>query len=294
MRIIAFLGLFLATTWFTNNAVAQTSNNQQNDDNICGYMVALAEKARRIPTGLLLAIAQVESGRYKEGQTLSQPWPWTVSSAQTSNDDNFYQSQAQAVRVVENLQNDGITNIDVGCMQINLFYHGRGFASLQEAIDPINNVAYATEFLLYLYARFKDWGEAVKHYHSSDPNKNSYYLEKVLAAYQRIDNSPSNATLRALRAALNKPNKPPLPPSADGEELLAKNSADFAEDLRRRIDAFNADLDAAQDGEEYDYVEELRVWQEWQNVSNIGDIKGRDPDYYINLLDNHFKTAKTI
>ncbi len=292
MRIIAFLGFFLAITWLNpiaNNALAQNnSTNQQNDDNICGYMVALAEKARRIPTGLLLAIAQVESGRYKAGQTLATAWPWTVSSAQTRNNDNFYQTKAQAVGVIKNLQNDGITNIDVGCMQINLFYHGRGFASLQEAIDPINNVAYATEFLLYLFDRFDDWGEAVKHYHSSDPTKNIYYLEKVLAAYQRINTNPNNDTMKALRAALNRPNKPPLPPSADGEELLAKNSASFAEDLRNRINAFNADLDAEQDAQNRDYVEELRIWKEWQNVNNIGDIKGKDPDYYINLLDNNF------
>ena len=35
-------------------------------------MIALAEKARRIPTGLLLAIAQTESGRYQAGQTLAK------------------------------------------------------------------------------------------------------------------------------------------------------------------------------------------------------------------------------
>ncbi|MCH9853163.1 MAG: transglycosylase SLT domain-containing protein [Alphaproteobacteria bacterium] len=296
MRIMAFLGFFLAILWINpiaENALAQTnranSNNPQSDENICTYMVGLAEKARRIPSGLLLAIAQTESGRYRVAQTLSQPWPWTVSSAQTSNDDNFYQTKAQALNIIENLQNDGITNIDVGCMQINLFYHGRGFNSLQEAIDPINNVAYATEFLLYLFNRFDNWGEAVKHYHSSDPSKNNYYLEKVLTAYQRINTKPNNATLQELRIALNKPNNPPLPPSADSEELLAKNSADFAEDLRNRINAFNSNLDAEQNAQDRGYVEELRVWREWEKIDNLDDITGRDPDYYINLLDNDYK-----
>ncbi len=293
MRIIAFLGFFLAIMWLNpiaGNAFAQaSSNNQQNDDNICAYMVSLAEKTRRIPSGLLLAIAQVESGRYRVGQILSKPWPWTVSSAQTNNNDNFYQSKTQALDVIKNLQNDGVTNIDVGCMQVNLFYHGRGFGTLQEAIDPINNVAYATEFLLYLFNRFNDWGEAVKHYHSSDPAKNNYYLEKVLAAYQRINTEPNNIYLQELRAALNRPSTPPLPPSADGEELLAKNSFDFAEDLRKRINAFNADLDAEQDAQDRGYIEELRVWQEWQHAVDTGNISGKDPDYYINLLDNNFK-----
>ncbi len=278
-----------------NSAFAQPSTQaiidlQGGNDTICAYMISLAESARRIPTGLMLAIAQVESGRYTPGRPLAEPWPWTVSSAQAKERSKFYETQKESLNMIEDLQNDGITNIDVGCMQVNLFYHGRGFNSLAEAIDPINNVAYATEFLNLLFNRYENWGEAIKYYHSSDPTKNNYYLEKVTAAYQRINQDPSSSALRELRNALSKKNTPPLPPSADSEELLAKNAVDFAEELRRRISTLN-DEEADQQNADgaRGFTEELRIWDQWQSTSNVGNISGKDPDYYIDVLDNTFQ-----
>ncbi|HCF18886.1 MAG TPA: hypothetical protein DEV96_12760, partial [Rhodospirillum rubrum] len=55
---------------------------------------------------------------------------------------------------------------DVGCMQVNLRYHGGAFDSLEEAIDPAANVAYAASFLRRLFDDTNDWAEAVTAYHS--------------------------------------------------------------------------------------------------------------------------------
>ena len=45
------------------------------------------------------------------------------------------------------------------------------------AIEP--NVSYAASFLLQLKNKHGSWNKAIKHYHSSDPNKNRPYLIKV-------------------------------------------------------------------------------------------------------------------
>ena len=70
-------------------------------------------------------------------------------------------------------------NLDVGCMQINLKWHKNNFKKISDmlAIEP--NVSYAASFLLQLKNKHGSWNKAIKHYHSSDPNKNKPYLIKV-------------------------------------------------------------------------------------------------------------------
>ena len=291
MRIKHYLILILNVAIFSPSLSAQTTTEeiidaQGGSENICAYMLELAEDASKFPKGLLQSIAQVESGRYTPGFPLRAPWPWTVSSADAKERSKFFPTRQEALDSITQLQNQGITNIDVGCMQVNLFYHGRGFSSLEEAIDPINNIAYATEFLNLLYNRYGNWGDAIKHYHSSDPEKNSYYLQKVIAAWRRNNTLPSDTIFRDLQAALNDGSEPPTPPSEESERNLAKNTLEFASDLRRKLTALEDDGDVEN---QRTHVEELRIWDQWQTTSNLGNIKGQDPDYYIELLDDTFK-----
>ena len=56
-------------------------------------------------------------------------WPWTVNQAGKS----FYlKSKQEAIAKVKELQAQGHTNIDVGCMQINLAYHPDAFENALE------------------------------------------------------------------------------------------------------------------------------------------------------------------
>ena len=41
--------------------------------------------------------------------------------------DRFFSSKAAAITAVRKLQADGVRNIDVGCMQVNLKYHPKVF-----------------------------------------------------------------------------------------------------------------------------------------------------------------------
>lgn len=45
-----------------------------------------------------------------------------------------------AVKIVENLIEKGIRNIDIGCMQINYKVHGKHFRNIEEMFEPRNNV----------------------------------------------------------------------------------------------------------------------------------------------------------
>ena len=143
----------------------------------------------------MYAIARVESGRARsDGVGGTAPWPWTVT---VEGDGRYYESKQQAVRVVEQMQRDGRSNIDVGCMQVNLYHHGRAFRTLSEALDPVNNVAYATEYLVVLYKRYNNWEEAIKHYHSSDPTKHDYYLSRVKRAWKEARTPRTNSAVAA-------------------------------------------------------------------------------------------------
>ena len=70
-------------------------------------------------------------------------------------------------------------NLDVGCMQINIKWHKNNFKKIIDmfAVEP--NVSYAASFLLQLKNKHGSWDKAIKHYHSSDPNKNKPYLETI-------------------------------------------------------------------------------------------------------------------
>jgi len=135
-----FLGLALLLVAAASGAVRAESPDPRK---ICRKATELAEKAVQVPADLLYAIALVESGRGDPATGERFAWPWTVNSG---GDGRYYPDMATAIRAVEALQRKGVTNIDVGCMQVNLHFHGDAFDSLKEAFDPVNNVAYAPPF----------------------------------------------------------------------------------------------------------------------------------------------------
>ena len=155
---------------------------------LCQIAVDKAEKNYQIKSNLLQTIASVESGRWNAQAGKRVAWPWTVHA---NGKGRYYKSKAEAIAAVKDMQQKGITNIDVGCMQINLKYHGKAFANLEEAFDPEKNVAYSAQFLRKLYKRNKqNWTKTAMHYHSRNLRKGTNYknrLEKHYAQYVRED-----------------------------------------------------------------------------------------------------------
>ena len=149
----------------------------------CAQAIALAEKARNIPVHLLQAISLTESGRWSNYHDAFIAWPWTVMAEGKG---RYLPSKDAAIAEVKALQAKGVTNIDVGCMQVNLYYHGKSFRSLDEAFDPINNVAYATSFLTDLREKRNSWTRAVKEYHSTDRERQTTYQKRVMTVWNAL------------------------------------------------------------------------------------------------------------
>ena len=195
MGVAMLFAMLFALPSQAQKSEAEKQAIERDDASICVELTQLAERTRRFPKGLLYAIARVESGRARSGGVGgTAPWPWTVT---VEGDGRYYENKQQAVRVVEQMQRDGRSNIDVGCMQVNLYHHGRAFRTLSEALDPVNNVAYATEYLVVLYKRYNNWEEAIKHYHSSDPTKHDYYLSRVKRAWKDARTPRTNGAVAA-------------------------------------------------------------------------------------------------
>lgn len=146
----------------------------------CHSAVDAAERRERLPPQLLRSIAVVESGRPDPTTQRVLPWPWTVNVGGTG---NFYASSEEAVAAVRAFQANGIRSIDVGCAQINLFYHPHAFNSLENAFDPRANADYAARFLKSLYRATRNWPRAAAAYHSQIAERGEAYAREVMAIW---------------------------------------------------------------------------------------------------------------
>jgi hypothetical protein len=176
-RIVWVLGMTFA--WAAAGAAGATPYVPQAiDDNskICAREAHRQELAQGLPRHILVAIAKAETGRWDEARRESFAWPWTVTA---EGEGRYFATKAEALAEVRRLKAKRIANIDVGCMQVNLGWHGHQFASLEEAIDPAANTAFAGRFLKTLRDTSADWLEAAGRYHSSLAERNEPYRAKV-------------------------------------------------------------------------------------------------------------------
>lgn len=179
MRI--FIAILIAC--IIGNPASASVKLSKNMD-LCKSATYQIEKKFNIPENLLRAISLTESGRWVEQEKANIAWPWTVASGRAG---EFFPSKRAAIEHVKKLQAQGVKNIDVGCMQINLRYHPNAFQSLEEAFDPHRNANYAADFLSRLFNETKSWTAAAGRYHSSEPTKNMYYREKVIAYWNHAN-----------------------------------------------------------------------------------------------------------
>ncbi len=146
----------------------------------CAREVARQERAAGIPEHLLAAIALAESGRWSPARKATIAWPWTVTAEGRG---HFLPTKQAALAAVRDLQSRGIRNVDVGCMQVNLHYHPNAFKTLEQALDPAANVAYAARFLASLYRETGSWHTAAGRYHSATPDLHHAYRRKVIGLW---------------------------------------------------------------------------------------------------------------
>ena len=162
--IINFFFIFFVFFFLDENTKASTH---------CGQYTEKIAKEYKIPNKLLTSISLVESGLKKGKNFVS--WPWTLN---VSGKSKFFNSKDETISFLKK-NYDKKKNIDVGCMQISLKYHGQNFENFNQILDPKNNIEYAAKYLKSLHSKHKTWNEAISRYHSSIPKRKKIYLKKV-------------------------------------------------------------------------------------------------------------------
>ena len=173
----------LETSFFLWLAAVSLAEGREDPSDLCLQAAAEAATRSGVPYDVLRAVATVETGRG------GRPWPWTVNFG---GDGHWFDSATEAEARVAKAVDQGTTNIDVGCFQLNFRWHANGFASLSDMLDPMQNAVYAAEYLAAQFARTGDWALAAAAYHSATPEYASAYqarFEKVYAEL-RPDSSP--------------------------------------------------------------------------------------------------------
>ncbi|MFN7224790.1 MAG: transglycosylase SLT domain-containing protein [Paracoccaceae bacterium] len=160
----------------------------------CDRAAASAANKTGVPFDVLKAIARIETGRQVNGVLV--PWPWAVNQAGQG---SFFDSAGQALDHVANAMSNGESNIDVGCFQLNLRWHGDAFASLGNMFEPTDNALYAARFLLRLYGEYGSWEGAIGAYHSRKPDAAAGYLAKVTSLLNATKR-PSDQTMTVTEA----------------------------------------------------------------------------------------------
>lgn len=154
------------------------------DSNRCNRYFPQVEREYNVPANLLKAVSITESGYYHKESQKVIPWPWAVNSQGKG---YYFKSKQEAIAAVRKMIKNGLSSIDVGCMQINLKFHPDAFANLEQAFDPRTNIAYAGKFLQNNFKRLHSWKGAVAAYHSETPQYGKPYAKKVLATWIKQD-----------------------------------------------------------------------------------------------------------
>jgi len=141
--------------------------------NICEREMVEAARKYRVPLGVLYAVGLTETGRR------NSLYPYALNIEGSS---EFPPSAAAAKADVLEARRQGKKLIDIGCMQINQYYHGSKFASVDHMLQPRANVQYAARFLKELRQRQGSWTMAVARYHAgpdNDPAQKRYVCKVI-------------------------------------------------------------------------------------------------------------------
>jgi hypothetical protein len=170
-RAWGYAGFLVLASPLLCPAVAQTV---EDPSSICLQAAADAASRTGVPNDVLLAIALVETGR--DGQ----PWPWTVNAG---GDGRWFDTKVEAEAKVAEVLAEGVTNVDLGCFQLNYRWHAAAFTSIADMLDPDRNASYAAGFLAEHFAQSGDWATAAAAYHSATPEYAETYRSKFETAY---------------------------------------------------------------------------------------------------------------
>ena len=129
--------------------------------NICEQELARASKKYDVPLAILYAVGLTESG-YKGSL---QPYTLYIEGK-----DYISSNLADALKLFHEAHDRGVKLIDIGCMQVNWYWHKDEFKSLEDIFNPRLNVEQAARFLKELRQRHGNWTMAVARYNAGPKN----------------------------------------------------------------------------------------------------------------------------
>lgn len=156
---------------FTSDAEASAGDAAAG---LCEREIRSAAAKYGIPEGILYSVGLTETGR--KGSLY--PYALNIEGKAV-----FPPSENAALQDFAVARQGGAKLIDVGCMQINQYFHGENFSSVEAMFDPHSNVEYAAKFLRALHDRHETWTMAVARYHAGPNNDpaQKVYVCRVIA-----------------------------------------------------------------------------------------------------------------
>lgn len=168
MKVIVRFLLIISMV-FPKEVVLATDELQHNKSRLL-QIIRDAEKKEQIPSGLLESIAKIESGVQEHAINI--------------NGKSFFAANKQeAISIINKSLNSGVTNIDIGVMQLNWRWHQKAFNNIDEMLSATINIGYAARLLKSLYKQHGDWHKAVRYYHSSNAEHYEKYSRKVIISW---------------------------------------------------------------------------------------------------------------
>lgn len=135
-------------------------------EDVCYYWARIAEAHYKMPPGLMTAIVQHESrGR-----------PNTLN---VDGKAFYFSSPVEAARAIQRMAKTSY-EIDVGCSQITIRWHGAAFRDIGALLDARANISYAAWHLASLKDRFGSWQKATERYHSFQAERGRSYACQVM------------------------------------------------------------------------------------------------------------------
>jgi hypothetical protein len=150
----------------------------------CEEAIARAEAKHQVPPNLLLAIGHREAFLRSEKVV----WPWTLNVNGVA---RFFPTREAAARELRAAVARGVRNVDIGCSQINLYWHGRNRTLPLDQVgelllDPEINADYAGYHLAQLAKASGSWTGAVMDYHTPNQALAAERRDYMCGVYRRF------------------------------------------------------------------------------------------------------------
>jgi hypothetical protein len=141
-------------------------------------------KHHQLDPYILYAVALVESANGNPSNQVA-PWPWAINKSGKS---IIPGSQQEARAILNKTLAEGGRNIDVGLMQVNLYWHGHRVGKPEQLLNPVTNLQIGALVLAEaIQSAPNDLVLGVGRYHSWQNTKAAVsYGRRVLAVANQI------------------------------------------------------------------------------------------------------------